>query len=106
MGRPYGRDEQLSLALARTRWRAAESRIYPLAMTDTDAYMDAVEAVARVLKVLRTRCASEAELLRAETDDEVLALVGTGSRGPLSADRASVVAAACALRCVELTSGH
>ena len=101
-----GRDEQSTLALARVRWRAAEERIYPLAMTDTDAYMDAVEAVGRVLTVLRTRCTSEAELLQAETDDEVLELVGTGSRGPLTADRASVVAAACVLRSVELEVGR
>ena len=100
-----GRDEQPNLEFARVRWRAAEERIYPLAMTDTDAYMDVVEAVGRVLAALRTRCTSQAELLQAETDDEVLELVGTGSRRPLAADRASVVSAACALRTVELKVG-
>jgi hypothetical protein len=101
-----GRDEQPNLAIARARWRAAEKRIYPLAMIDTDAYMDAVEAVARVLAELRTQCTSEAELLQAEADDKVLELVGTGSRGRLVADRASVVAAACALRSLELQAGR
>jgi hypothetical protein len=106
MDAEHGREERPNLAFARVRWRAAEQRIYPLAMTDTDAYMDAVEAVARVLTELRTRCTSEAELVAAETDDAVLELVGTGSRGPLAADRASVVAAACALRSVELKAGR
>ena len=101
-----GRDEQPNLAFARVRWRAAEERIYPLAMTDTDAYMDVVEAVGRVLAALRTRCTSEAELLQAEADDAVLELVGTGSRGPLAADRTSVVSAACMLRSVELKVGN
>jgi hypothetical protein len=101
-----GQWEWSTLAAARARWRAAEARIYPLAMTDTDAYMDAVEAVGRVLAVLRARCASEAELLQAETDDEVLGLVGTGSRGRMPADHASVVAAACAMRSVELGAGR
>jgi hypothetical protein len=98
---PAGRS---TLAVARARWRAAENRLYPPAMTDTDAYMDAVEAVGRVLALLRTRCAREAELLAAETDEEVLGLVGSGSRGRLS-DRTDVVAAACALRSVELGGG-
>lgn len=106
MDTEHRRDEQSNLAFARVRWRAAEDRIYPLAMTDTDAYIDAVEAVGRVLTALRTRCTSEAELLQAETDDEVLELVGSGSRGPLTADRASVVAAACAMRSLELEVGH
>jgi hypothetical protein len=96
-----GREPE-SLAGARIRWRAAEERLYPLALADSDAYMDAVEAVGRVLTELRTTCTSNADLIRAETDHALMDLVGTGSRGGTPPDPATVIAAACALRSVEL----
>lgn len=96
------RREQAEFAVTRARWRAAEDRLYPLALIDTDAYKDVVEAVGRVLTELRHRCATTQDLLRAETDPELLVLVGTGARGSLPTDPASIVAAACAQRSVEL----
>jgi hypothetical protein len=94
--------EPESLAGARVRWRAAEERLYPLALADSDAYMDAVEAVGRVLSELRRTCTSSAELLRAETDRALMGLVGTWARSRTPPDPAIVIAAACALRSVEL----
>ncbi len=91
-----------SLAGARIRWRAAEERLYPLALADSDAYMDAVEAVGRVLTELRQTCTSNADLIRAETDHALMELVGTGSRSSTPPDPAIAIAAACALRSAEL----
>ncbi|HZO67562.1 MAG TPA: hypothetical protein VFB74_21405 [Kribbellaceae bacterium] len=91
-----------TLTGARIRWRAAEERLYPLALADSDAYMDAVEAVGRVLTELRRSCASNADLMRAETDHALLAVVGSGSRSPTPPEPAIVIAAACALRSAEL----
>jgi hypothetical protein len=93
------------LGRARIRWRAAEERLYPLALADSDAYMDAVEAVGRVLAELRRTCASNEDLLRAEMDHALMDLVGTGSRGPVPPEPAIVIAAACAVRSAELSAG-
>ena len=90
------------LGRARIRWRAAEERLYPLALADTDAYMDAIEAVGRVLGELRRTCSSNDDLMRAEMDHALMDLVGTGSRGPMAPEPAIVIAAACALRSAEL----
>lgn len=90
------------LGRARIRWRAAEERLYPLALADSDAYMDAVEAVGRVLSELRRTCDSNEDLMRAEMDHALMDLVGTGSRGRLAPEPAIVIAAACALRSAEL----
>jgi hypothetical protein len=95
------RREQIEFAVTMARWRAAEDRLYPLALTDTDAYQDVVAAVGRVLAELRRRQSTTQELLHAETDPELLGLAETGAvRFP--ADPASIVAAACAQRSVEL----
>lgn len=94
------------LGRARIRWRAAEERLYPLALADSDAYMDAVEAVGRVLGELRRTCASNEDLMRAEMDHALMDLVGTGSRGPRAPEPAIVIVAACALRSAELGTGR
>ena len=88
---------------ARVRWRGAEERLYPLALADTAAYEEAVTLVGRVLAELRARCASESELLARESDPELLALAEVTTHVPVAA--ADVVAAACALRSVELAAG-
>ena len=92
------------VASARMRWRAAEERLYPLALTDTDAYKDVVEAVGRVIAELRRRKATMRDLLDAEDDPSLLRLAEAEPRGPVAVDRASVVAAACALHSVQLAA--
>jgi hypothetical protein len=99
-------DAPEDLGRARIRWRAAEERLYPLALADTDAYMDAVEAVGRVLAELRRTCTSSEDLLRAEMDHALMDLVGTGSRGTVPPEPAIVIAAACAVRSAELSAGE
>jgi hypothetical protein len=101
MDRDPGREPE-GLVSARVRWRAAEERLYPLALADSDAYMDAVEAVGRVLTELRRTCSSNSDLLRAEVDHALMDLVGTGTRSPATPEPAIVIAAACALRSAEL----
>lgn len=90
--------------LARVRWRGAEERIYPLALADATAYQEAVIRVGRVVAELRTRGSSESELLTCEGDAELLALAEVTTPLPVSA--ADIVAAACALRSVELAAGR
>src|SRR5262245_56272816 len=90
--------------IARMRWRGAEERLYPLALADTAAYQHAVTLAGRVLGELRGRCSTETELLTCESDLELLALAEVTAPVPVSA--ADVVAAACALRSVELAAGH
>lgn len=90
------------LVVARRRWRAAEERLYPLALADTDAYMDAIEAVGRVVAELRQTSFTHADLIRNEVDHALLAHVGTASRSPVPLEPAIVIAAACALRSAEL----
>jgi hypothetical protein len=105
MDRDSGRAPE-DLVSARIRWRAAEERLYPLALAESDAYMDAVEAVGRVLTELRKTCATNDDLLRAELDHALMDVVGTGSRGPVPPEPAIVIAAACALRSAELGAGQ
>jgi hypothetical protein len=44
------------------RWRAAESHLYPLIMSDPDLYELAVTLVVQAREVLRSRCSTVAEL--------------------------------------------
>jgi hypothetical protein len=101
MDAAQGHREQREFTAAMARWRAAENRLYPLALVDTDAYQDVVTAVGRVLAELRRRPSTSEQLLHAETDLELLALAETGLH-PMIADPGSIVAAACAQRSVEL----
>lgn len=91
------------LVVARRRWRAAEERLYPLALADTDAYMDAIEAVGRVVAELRRTSFTHVDLLEQEADHALLEHVGTASRSPVPLEPAIVIAAACALRSAELS---
>lgn len=45
------------------RWRAAESHLYPLIMSDPDLYELAVTLVVEVREVLRRRCSTIAALI-------------------------------------------
>jgi hypothetical protein len=75
-------------ALAR-RLRAAEDRLYPLAMVDADRYQRAVQLVGRLSRRLAETCASLDELAAAEpdvrgwlTDPEVTGGVPVGGLDP------------------------
>lgn len=45
------------------RWRAAESHLYPLIVSDPELYELAVTLVVEAREVLRSRCATVAELI-------------------------------------------
>lgn len=51
------------------RWNAAEGRLYPLITVDPDLYQAAVTLVGEVLDVLRSRCATVAELCSTDPAD-------------------------------------
>jgi hypothetical protein len=89
--------------LARVKWRLAEERLYPLALVDAAAYQTAVSRVGVVLDELRARCSTLEDLLASADDPELLEKATAGSV-PLS--NADVVAAACALRSVELAAAR
>lgn len=93
------RRDDREAVLARARWRMAEERLYPLALVDAAAYEAAVSRVRVVLDELRARCATFEDLL-ASQDDPALLEKAAGSVPPSGAD---VVAAACALRGVEIS---
>lgn len=89
------------------RFTAAESAIYPLAMTDPERYERAVTAVGLVAQHLRDDCASVAELvarLPAAADDvvQVASAEGVSLAG---LDPTTIGNAAAALRYRELHSG-
>jgi hypothetical protein len=90
--------------LARVKWRMAEERLYPLALVDAAAYEKAVCLVRVVLDELRVRCSTLEDLLASESDPELLAK--GDAAGPISLSGADVVAAACALRSVELAAAY
>jgi hypothetical protein len=52
-----------ALSRARQSWRAAEARLYPLAMTDVDGYQRALVLVAATCEHLRADTTTAAELL-------------------------------------------
>jgi hypothetical protein len=55
-----------SLAQARQAWRAAEARLYPLAMVDVDGYQRALVLVAAVSEELRAVASTAHDLLPTE----------------------------------------
>jgi hypothetical protein len=90
--------------LARMKWRMAEEKLYPLALVDAAAYEEAVCQVRVVLDELRVRCSTLEDLLASEGDPALLAKGGAAAAGPVPLSGADVVAAACALRSVELAA--
>jgi hypothetical protein len=54
---------EAALARARQSWRAAEARLYPLAMTNVDAYQRAIVLVASICERLRAVTSTAGDLL-------------------------------------------
>jgi hypothetical protein len=86
------------------RFKAAEARLYPMAMTDAAGYQRATALVGVVLNELRERGATIAEVLQ-QRDGLISALPGLASSaalglGGLPAE--AIVDAAYAVRCREL----
>ena len=86
------------------RFTSAESRLYPMAMTDPDGYQRAITLVGMVANELRQHCADLESVLE-RRDELIAALPGlAGAKGldlgGLPPD--AVVDAASALRCREL----
>jgi len=101
-----GSAESLERSFVVARWRAAETRIYPLVMVDPAIYEAAVTAVAAVAARLRAACATVGELF--QVDVEVLArgldhAVSEGALAAAGVTTQSICEAALAGRLVELS---
>ena len=79
-----------ALRRARTRWRAAEDRLFPVALVDPDAYRQALSVVAALLQKLRASTTSLDHLL--ELDSHPAPLVAA-ARVEGAADRMTLEAA-------------
>ena len=92
---------------ARTRFTAAEGRLYPTAMSDPEGFQRATTLVGLVAEALRRTCADIPAVLdgREEMVARLPALAEAAGEdaGGLPAD--AVVDAASALRCRELQAG-
>jgi hypothetical protein len=89
---------------AAARWKAAESRLYPLVVVDSRLYEAAVTLVREVADVLRRRCGTVTELVDV---DAAVIMAGCPSASALSAlgfDPGTAFDAACAYRWRELTA--
>lgn len=97
---------RVNAALDRSRhsWRAAEARLYPLAMTDVDGYQRALVLVAAVCAQLREHTTAAGDLLDCqEHAAEYVATAGeTTGASTLGLDPDDIFGAAAALRDREL----
>lgn len=90
-GLDSGRAE--ALRRARDRWRAAEDRLFPVALVDPDAYRRSLAVVAQLLRELRANTTSLDQLL--DLDVEPAPLLQAASEGSAVgvADRLAIDAA-------------
>jgi len=91
-------------AAALVRFTSAESRLYPMAMTDPDGYKRAITLVGMVATELRQQCADIESVLE-RRDELIAALPGLAAANGLELAGLppdAVVDAASALRCREL----
>ncbi len=86
------------------RFTSAESRLYPLAMTDPDGYQRAITLVGMVANELRQQCTDLESVLerRNELIDALPGLAGAKGLELGGLPPEAVVDAASALRCREL----
>lgn len=85
---------------AQARWRAAEDRLYPVAMSDPDGYRRGLESVQALVGELRRTAGSFDDLLAAEADPQALLAVLPEDRPALPVDL--LVGAACSARAREV----
>jgi hypothetical protein len=98
-----GPDENDRLRNALARWRAADDRLYPLAMVDADGYQHAVALVGRMHDELRRSCHTLTDMVEVDRDPSaLLAAVDPGGPDTVLANSQTLVEAACSLRSTEL----
>jgi hypothetical protein len=85
---------------AQERWRSAEDRLYPLAMTDPDGYRRGLESVQALVGELRRTAATLDDLVAAEAEPAPLLAVLPADRPLLPVDL--LVGAACSARAREV----
>ena len=92
------------LAGARKSWRAAEARLYPLAMTDVDGYQRALVLVAAVCDQLRASTTTSSDLLahQARAAELVAAACDTTGTRAHGLEPDDIFASAAAVRDREL----
>jgi hypothetical protein len=61
-----------AVAMARTRWRTAEDRLYPTLIADPGSYQRSISQIQAVIAELRRRCNSVEDLVAAEAAPEEL----------------------------------
>lgn len=91
---------QDSGAAAQARWRAAEDKLYPVAMSDPDGYRRGLEAVQALLGELRRTAGTLDDLVAVEADPRPLLSVLPADRPALPVDL--LVGAACSARAREV----
>ena len=95
------------LGAARSRWSAAEARVYPLAMISVPAYQQAIEAVGGLLAFLREDVHDHQGLLAFSRDPtEALTRLDLGALQLVGLAPDDLVAAACATRDREITQAE
>ena len=95
------------LGAARSRWSAAEARVYPLAMISVPAYQQAIEAVGGLLAFLREDVHDHQGLLAFSRDPtEALTRLDLGALQLVGLAPDDLDAAACATRDREITQAE
>lgn len=90
-------------AQASARWRAAEDRLYPIAMSDPDGYRSGLDAVHALVEELRRTASTFGDLIAAEAAPApLLAVLPAGAVLPPDL----LVQAACGVRGRELASAR
>ncbi len=90
-------------AAASARWRAAEDRLYPIAMSDPGGYRGGLDAVHALVDELRRTAGTFDDLIAAEADPApLLAVLPPGSVLPAEL----LVQAACGIRGRELVAAR
>ncbi len=95
--------EDPRVAHARRRWRAAGDRLWPVALSDGEAYQQVAHVVGALVDALRERAGSLEELVDLEAEPAGF-LAGLGTAGQRAAGQPELLAAACAVRGDELTA--
>ncbi len=92
-------DDQLrsELRARRLRWRAAEARVYPIAMVNADGYQRAVAAIAELMAYLRAEINGHQELIDVSDEPSERARALADEAGP-GIDPVDLINAACAGR--------
>lgn len=92
--------EAVGQEAAQARWRAAEDRLYPVAMSDPDSYRGGLEAVQALVGELRRTAGTLDDLVAVEADPQPLLSVLPADRPALPVDL--LVGAACSARAREV----